>query len=60
MEEEKAMNERSFNNRRSFLRLAGVTAAIAAGRRSEGAPAHPAFEVSASLYAWDLHDDPSA
>src|SRR5271157_5491092 len=39
------------HSRRSFLRLAGMTAAAAA------AAPRPAFEVSASLYAWDLHDE---
>jgi hypothetical protein len=38
-------------NRRSFLQLAGMTSAAAA------AAPRPAFEVSASLYAWDLHDE---
>jgi len=45
------------HSRRSFLRLAGVTAAAAAAPTSEGAAARPPFEVSASLYAWDLHDE---
>lgn len=51
------MNERSRNDRRSFLKLAGVTAAATAARRFGRAAARPAFEVSASLYAWDLHDE---
>jgi hypothetical protein len=44
--------------RRSFLRLAGTTAALSATSRSLGAAsARAGFEVSASLYAWDLHDE---
>jgi len=44
--------------RRSFLKLAG-TAAVAAGLapRLCAAPGARPFEVSASLYAWDLHDE---
>ena len=45
------MKPSSSYSRRFFLRLAGMTAAAATG-----AP-RPAFEVSASLYAWDLHDE---
>jgi hypothetical protein len=44
-------------SRRFFLQLAGVTAAAAAAPTSGGAAPRPAFEVSASLYAWDLHDE---
>jgi hypothetical protein len=51
------MNEHSLNNRRCFLRLAGVTAAATAAQRFGRAAARPAFEVSSSLYAWDLHDE---
>jgi hypothetical protein len=57
MEGENVMNERSLNSRRSFLRLAGLTAAAAATQRSQGAAERPRFEVSSSLYAWDLHDE---
>jgi len=51
------MKPSSSYNRRLFLRLAGMSAAAAAVPRSQGAAARPAFEVSASLYAWDLHDE---
>ena len=51
------MNPSFDYSRRFFLRLAGTTAAAAAVPRSVGAAARPAFEVSASLYAWDLHDE---
>jgi hypothetical protein len=51
------MNPSFDYSRRFFLRLAGATAAAAAVPGSEGAAARPAFEVSASLYAWDLHDE---
>src|SRR5579863_4692440 len=46
----------AYKSRRS-LRLAGLTAAAAAAPSSDGAPARPRFEVSSSLYAWDLHDE---
>jgi hypothetical protein len=44
--------------RRDFVKLAGAAAvgsALAPGLRA--APAPRPFEVSASLYAWDLHDE---
>ncbi len=44
------MKQSSSYSRRFFLQFAGMTAAAAAAPR-------PAFEVSASLYAWDLHDE---
>lgn len=45
-------------SRRSFVRLAAsATAAAALGPRLRAAPAARPFEVSASLYAWDLHDE---
>jgi len=47
----RVMQPSSIYSRRFFLRLAGMTAAAAA------AAPRPAFEVSASLYAWDLHDE---
>ena len=46
----RVMQPSSIYSRRFFLRLAGMTAAAAA------AAPRPAFEVSASLYAWDLVD----
>lgn len=48
------MNQRDYT-RRVFLRLAGAASALS-GRLGASAP-RPAFEVSASLYAWDLHDE---
>jgi hypothetical protein len=51
------MKPNSSYSRRFFLRFAGATAAAAAAPRSGSAAARPAFEVSASLYAWDLHDE---
>jgi len=44
--------------RRDFLRLAGAAAAagLAPRRLRAAAPGRP-FEVSASLYAWELHDE---
>jgi hypothetical protein len=50
------MKQSTGYNRRFFLRMAGMTAAAAAPR-SQGAAARPAFEVAASLYAWELHDE---
>jgi hypothetical protein len=45
-------------SRRDFLKLAstGAAAALAAPRLRAADPTRP-FEVSASLYAWDLHDE---
>jgi hypothetical protein len=44
--------------RRDFLKVAGAAtaAALLPGRAGASAPVRP-FEVSASLYAWDLHDE---
>jgi len=45
-------------SRRSFVQLAvTATAAAALGSRLRAAPGVHPFEVSASLYAWDLHDE---
>src|SRR5450631_4198690 len=47
------------SSRRQFLAMAGAGAAsLALPRRLSAAPAkHRPFEVSASLYPWDLHDE---
>jgi len=50
------MTNRGIDSRRSFLQLAGAMAGGAAARGLARA-AGPTFEVSASLYAWDLHDE---
>ena len=47
----------SSHNRRVFLKLAGGMAAAAVVGKPSVAVARPAFEVSASLYAWELHDE---
>jgi hypothetical protein len=49
--------QRADTNRRLFLKFAGAAAASALAGRSGAAAARPSFEVSASLYAWDLHDE---
>jgi hypothetical protein len=51
------MKQRGEYDRRVFLRLAGATAVAAVAGQPGGAAGRPAFEVSASLYAWDLHDE---
>ncbi|HVW21901.1 MAG TPA: twin-arginine translocation signal domain-containing protein [Opitutaceae bacterium] len=43
-------------DRRQFLQWAGAAAAAALAPRALGSAARP-FEVSASLYAWELHDE---
>lgn len=43
--------------RRAFLQLAGTTTAATLAGEHAVAAAKPSFEVSASLYAWDLHDE---
>lgn len=48
------MNQNDYS-RRAFLGLAGAASAFSAQLGAAVAP--PAFEVSASLYAWDLHDE---
>jgi hypothetical protein len=47
------------HTRREFLKLTGAAMATAAvwPARLRGAPARRSFEVSASLYAWELHDE---
>ena len=54
---------RPAHTRRAFVKLAGLAAAslamprqLDAAEPSEAAP-HAGFEISASLYAWDLHDE---
>ena len=45
-------------SRREFLQLAGAAATASLLPASlRAAPASRPFEVSASLYAWDLHDE---
>ena len=52
------MCPRCVRTRREFLQLAGVAvAATVWPGRLPAAPARRSFEVSASLYAWELHDE---
>jgi hypothetical protein len=45
-------------SRRDFIKFAGTAAAATLlSARLGASPAKPPFEVSASLYAWDLHDE---
>ena len=43
--------------RRAFVEAAAGAAATCLGARTAAASARFPFEVSASLYAWDLHDE---